>query len=743
MILSAKPKRTLIAYCVLADRLQTPDLGIAQAITPFLAEACQEFAGELFNAEKFCTAIAHSYGISIPRLAALGLTEQLAAEGVLETVSGYASSSVYRYAPAKTLAGAISAPPVTESEVEAVLRSFVDYCKADSRFAGKDQSQLEGAFLDRLLHLDSMRLLTRREASIAAKKTVNTLALKTQAPAAERTEPDEIHLDYLVSQFLLDLRENNPQAFERVSNVAFANMAAEAIACFREPSTEIKPLDSLTVYLDSPLLLDMLGVNAEYEEYGKELLEAIHASGAKPAVLDHCIAEAEAAIKARLEFLRSGINQVAFGWGTTAKPTILAALSGRVAERAEQRLLVEVHRDPDVGLHRKAQVTVGDIETYMNSRMQAWRNDDAKAHDRKSVWSMISIRDTNDACTRLCDARSLLLTRNTVLVGISNEAWRMWLKGFTSHPPAKIERWAPIAVSDKQFAGYLWLRQGGGNGGISKARLLAHCSAAVRPRADMKARAYNLMLELSGKEAADDIAALLEDREGANALMRATLGDPEDVTKERMPFILEKVKLGAGDYAAEIERDRAAKKLAEVQAEHAAEVALLSSAAAAKEDAYERDAQLMRDALENQRLAAGSLELSKGSLERTVGELLDAENQRKAQVVDEGLRSGAAVFRRLRYEIAGLFGALTLLGASLADSAPLVSVGLSVLLSILGFWFIPDLLQGPIARHAKNHMRTVMNRRDGAVPVPEEMPDFKQGTVRRNLQAISSPVIED
>jgi hypothetical protein len=38
---SAKPKRALIAYCVLADRLKTPGLGLVQAMTPFLAEACQ------------------------------------------------------------------------------------------------------------------------------------------------------------------------------------------------------------------------------------------------------------------------------------------------------------------------------------------------------------------------------------------------------------------------------------------------------------------------------------------------------------------------------------------------------------------------------------------------------------------------------------------------------------------------------------------------------------------------------
>ncbi|UUX95488.1 hypothetical protein [Aquabacterium sp. J223] len=721
----ARPKRTLIAYCVLADRLQQPGLGIGQAITPFLAEACQEFAGDLFDAAKFCNAVAQRFGISIPRLAALGLTEQLAAEGILLLVSGHASSAVYRYAPGKTIGDVAAAPPVTEADVENVLNSFLEYCRTDGRIEGKEQSWLEAAFLDRLLNVDSMRLLTRREVSISAKRTAETITLKKPQPKAERSDPEELHLDFLVSQFLLDLRSNYPQAFDRVSNVAFANMAAEAIACFREPSGDNAPLDGLTVYLDSPLLLDMLGVNGEYEEYGLELLEAIHEGGAKPAVFDHCVAEAETAVKARLEFLRSGINQVASGWGTTAAPTALAALTGRVAERAEQRLGIAVHRDPETPLHRKSMTSVGDIESYMSSRMQAWRNDEAKAHDRKSVWSMISLRDTGDVCTRLCDAKALLLTRNTALVGIANESWRLWLKGATSHAAAKIERGVPVALSDKQFAGYLWLRKGGGDGKISRARLLAHCSAAVRPRPDIKARAYNLMLELSGKEAAQDIAALLEDREGASALMRATRGDPEDVTKERLPFILEKVKLAAGDYAAEAERKKAEAAIAAVKAGHAVVVEQLSTAMSAASEAHARDAKLLREEIERQRLAAESHEISKGKLERTVGELMEAERQRRAQVAAEGMRAGRSVYRRLRFEIAGLFGALTLLGTSLAESEPGISAGLTVLLAVLGFWFIPDKLRGPLARHAHSHMRAVMARRDSSVPVPDEIPDLK------------------
>ncbi len=58
------------------------------------------------------------------------------------------------------------------------------------------------------------------------------------------------------------------------------------------------------------------------------------------------------------------------------------------------------------------------------------------------------------------------------------------------------------------------------------------------------------MLDLYGKEEAETFGALLTDREGVQAIMRATNGDPKDATAERLPQIIEKMKLSAGEFAA-------------------------------------------------------------------------------------------------------------------------------------------------------------------------------------------------
>lgn len=722
-----RPKRALVAYCALAERLSVAGTGAISSLTPFFAEVCEQFSGQMFDAAKFSAAMHEWYGIRIPRLAALGLAEQLADEGLLKLVSGYAHGAVYQFVDGIRANSAEGISPLTEVEIERILGEFVGYCEADGTLGIESSEALHEEFLERLLHVESMRILSRREASIGAKKTAETLVLTKPAEPSNNVDKRTLHLDFLTSQFLLDLRDNKPAAFEIVSNIAFANMAAEALACFREPIDVATTLAGLTVYIDSPLLLDMLGVNTEYADYGKELLETIKASGATPAVLDHCVAEAEAAVYALVNHLRSGINQLSVRWGTSAKPAVLSALVGNVGERAEKRLQIEVHRDPEINLHRRAAAVVGDIEAELNSRMQAWRNAEAKEHDRKSVWTLLALRDTSKPYPRICDARWMLLAKNTALVSIANDSWTRWLKGTTRHSSAHIEKWAPVAMSDKQFAGYVWARAGGGSVAMSRARLLAHCSAAVRPRADVKAKAYNLVLELSGKEEADDIAALLEDREGSRALMRATKGDPEDVTAERLPFILEKVKLAAGEFAAGKVREEGEKAIADLALRHQEALVEVMAAATASMEEQKRVANLMAERLSEEQQARATTELEKHSLRLELETRESKEDARKVRILRSGFDAGRSLYRVLRWSVVLAFGCLTFLVGSVANNNPNLNLLFATLLAAGSFWFVPEALNRPIHAAAMRRLRRTVATADPDVSIPAEAPDFWRG----------------
>lgn len=721
---NGRPKRALLAYCALAQRLSTPGVGITHALIPFFTEANHDLVGQLFDAKKFSMAVSSRFGFSIPRLAALGLTEQLEVAGLLEVVSRDGSRTVYKHA--SVLPENESVNPVTEAQVERVLTAFYDFCADDEKVNTMDKSALDAAFLHRLLNVDSMRILGRKETSSATKRSIETFSLSRSPRQEDQLNISELHLDYKTSQFLLDIQTKDRQAFELISDVAFANMAAEAIAVFQEPADANVPLSGLTVYLDSPILLDMLGVNEEYAEYGAELLATIKASGARVAVFDHCVMEAEGAVSAQLAYLRSGANSSANRWGASAKPDLLAALKDRVGERAYGRLGIDVERDPEVNLHRRNRDVVGDIEASMNTSMQAWGNVEAKAHDRKSVWSMLAMRDSSQPCPRVCDSKWIFLSRNTALVKIANVAWKRWLTGTTTHSATHVDKWAPIAMSDKQFAGYVWARTGGQRNSIPAARLLANCSAAVRPRADVKARAYNLVIDLEGKEQADDLAALLEDREGAKALMRAVAGDPEDVTRERIPFIIEQVKLAAGEFAAARAREEGELRLQERSLAYQAEIDRVSQVLVDTEGKHVDDLQAESVARIQLHEERERLAVQNRALQDAIAQNALAETQRKLEIVEAGFEEGVRTYARLKWLIAVLFALTTGYVALLSTDSPMASLAMSTALAFLGFWFVPDILSGPLDRSAVTVMKRYVARRDNRIHVPiSPLPDFR------------------
>ena len=415
-------------------------------------------------------------------------------------------------------------------------------------------------------------------------------------------------------------------------------------------------------------------------------------------------------------------------WGTSVTPSLLTALIGNVGERAEARLGIAVHRDPDINLHRRAQSTVGDIETEMNSRMQSWGNPDAKDYDRKSVWAMLTMRDSSAPCPRICDSKWLFLARNTALVKIANNAWTAWLKGSTKHSSTHIEKWAPVAMSDKQFAGYLWMRSGGSDASIPRARLIAHCSAAVRPRADVKARAYNLVLELSGKDEADDVAAILEDREGGRALMRATRGDPEDVTKERLPFIMEQVKLAAGEFAAARVREEAGRQLELVHLGHNAKVKQLSADKTALETAAVLEAKNANRTLLQMQHDKENLERKNVSLALQIDAQIESGNAKKHKILNDGLAAGVRQYQVARQIAAIVFSLACAAVAYLSPAYPVTTASIIFLLSYVGFWFVPDeLLSRPFRTLAMRKLRSVVATKDATIEIPNPDPDFKNG----------------
>lgn len=288
------PSRALIAYALISKHLQhgngAPD--IEQAVMEFFRAMAVGMAHKPFDVDEFCSEARKFFGMNIPTPIARSWAPRLEKAGILKAVRvtrvGKQEYKEYVYCE---VAGA---KDDAEAEVQGVLSTFRDYFRAEfaTQDGGCGDEQIDEAFLLRLLHLESLRVLAKRHralpsSTIGVKRTPKTLALGlNKAPKAPVGEQGENRLatifDVAVADFLLSSEKDNPKFFERISSVAYANLAVETLIAFAEPAGDGQAFGNAQVFFDTPLILDILQLHPDREDYGAEFKAMVSAFVNRP-----------------------------------------------------------------------------------------------------------------------------------------------------------------------------------------------------------------------------------------------------------------------------------------------------------------------------------------------------------------------------------------------------------------------------------------------------------------------------
>ena len=706
-----QPSRALIAYAVLAERIISGS-DLVQSLMPFFKPIAASFAGDLFDVEKFCQEVRLRYGLDVPKLAALGWCDRLAKEKLLEEHSKTTQGVIYRYPSSLNAAYVEESDALTEGQVLSILARFRGYARATlpNELSTVSDGDLDEAFYSRLMNIDSMRILTRKESKSDVKATPKTLSIKS--PSVSVREQLEMHIDFLVAEYLVDLKHKSDPTLQTISAIAFANMAAEAIATFREPiSGETQDLSRVRIYLDTPLALDLFELNDGFESYSQELWGLIQGSDASVAVFDHTVEEIQSVIFARLSSLRSGSIPFRTHLNDGFLVNRLAVLNGNVATKLEE-MGIAIDRDPEISLLRISQSALGTIQTDLDRKMGGWRSE-ARHYDEKSVFSIISQRNGGGAESNFVKCGAVLLTRNTPLTYIGNAAWRQWLTEAGRESRSKIDRAAPIVISDKQFAGLIWMLKGGAAASLSHERIVAHCSSAIRPRSDVIAKVCNLIIEAHGRDKGEEFAALLTNRRAEQALMHAATGDPEVITNKYLPEIIERVTLAAGEAAANAARAVAEVEKNKLKEDHAKEIDSrenLIRAAQGEAEQVKRDLQSanLQAEMERKNLMRSNISLKISTKEAEKLALLE-----RLSFLQTALSKGGFGYRFARHSLFTCYMGLVALGATLTDW-PLLGGFLVLATGAVGFWYAPQKWLDPICHkngilRLQRHLLTRLN----------------------------------
>jgi hypothetical protein len=303
-----KVPRTLLAFAYVADQFaKTND--IASGLAPLFAPIIASREGKTFEPTQFANDVLATYDIRMHPYVAEELAPGLAKAGYLEVVRNQ-NSHVVRYVNKNC---AVASPAVEEQKLVHLIDAFVAFA---NEHLGKlttkiDRNSLEAALLDRLIHPAFLGLLLRPDRPLRQERTLG-LSPKVPINAGDDEAAIEGHLDYLVAQFILLMYQQQGEEFELLVSATTGALVAEVVLDLQKPPAIGVPLQGVRVAIDSPLILDALGLGLdETVPFAKELIDQIRTSGATPVIFDGTVSEIVGAIRAPLELFERG--QEVFG----------------------------------------------------------------------------------------------------------------------------------------------------------------------------------------------------------------------------------------------------------------------------------------------------------------------------------------------------------------------------------------------------------------------------------------------
>lgn len=716
-------ERALIAYAVLKTQLDQSDL--YEGLMIFFRPIAAEKAGQLFVPVEFAEELGTRYGLRVPTLVVESLAERMVKSGLLQRRSQSDGVALYEYANS-TLATTnnLSIPHVAD-----LLNQFRQFARTQTaELAEVSDNLLDDALFDRLLRIESLEILSRRDGLESPKYTPNTLTLKSKIVNQSTGTPLERHLDYIVSSFILNLVKQDDEGFTLLSDIATANLAAETLLTYRDPPKRGETFEEIDVFLDAPLCLDILGVNPGREQYGSQFHQELKRSGCRVNVFLHSIIEIERILEARKQSYLSDVKF--FGTFIVDPPAVrdlVRALAGRAEDILREQFGFQII-DSAAAIPLGRRAAVGSVEeNSIREQLGGWKNAEGREVDISTCCDLIRMRSGNEPETRILKAGSIFVTRNATLARAANATWKTWLKDKKRASTERLKNVAQLAILDKQLVGLIWITQGGQVGALGRAHLVANCAAAVATRKDVITRVYNTLITTS-ENSARIFSALINDHRAERALMNSTFGDPEVVTDEKAFSLLETVKRATAE---------------EIELEKNAEIAVIQNKLEQQRVSLEeRIAQLekSRDEALHQKLEA----------QQGATQYREREDKRQRKLVEQAFKEARRIYTTSIIFISLLLGVISYgiqvifshyfvffqtegVSGAMKFFLPAVISGASGLLLA---WDVPELLVGKFRDGIGEKALLYFAKKHHVHPLLEHYSwDFKDGRINKNNSA--------
>lgn len=328
----------------------------------------------------------------------------------------------------------------------------------------------------------------------------------------------------LVSQFVNDL-PSRPDLFESFMTLVQGHMLANALLC-PDLQSVTKTYKDVVFYFDTPLLIQLLGLEGEQEKQAmEEVVRLVQRLHGRIAYFSHTSDELYGAVRGSADFIdsirgRGTIVEEARKSGKTKSDLlVIAQNANEMLASSEISIVPTPPYDEKTYKFEISEEIFGDVlEDEVN-----YHNPRAKEYDIKSVRSIYVLR-RGIVPSSIEKSQAVFVTSNSGFSKAAYEYGKMYEQS----------REVSTVITDFSLANTAWLKAPQGAPSLPRKEVLAFAYAALRPTNDFWSKVLDEAekLEATGKISSRDHQLLRSSHHVQNELMKLTLGVNTALTEE-------------------------------------------------------------------------------------------------------------------------------------------------------------------------------------------------------------------
>lgn len=339
---------------------------------------------------------------------------------------------------------------------------------------------------------------------------------------------------YVFSRFVESVRTAAPLILDAIVKLRRAAIVCDLILHMQAPKQPPKNAQPITVYIDAPLVMDIIGLSGKQrQDFSRRLLDGFKQLNFTPMINRDMIFEIGNNIKALLK------TEPGRRFGPTADAIRHKELSPTYVEAALERVEPMVQDagitiDRNFPSHTSHSAITDELEQALFSKLQSHYNSlDAASRDAKTVRGVFGRR--GDARPMdMYSSRAFFLTGNEMVATVSNRFFRDQI-GYT-------ERNFPVVISRSTAAALTDAIVGVASAGnMTLQDLLINAADATQYDPDVMIRIEDKLRSMTPNEASD-LAVLLSSTDYSQLAMDMMRGNARNVSVQSVQQLVENVK---------------------------------------------------------------------------------------------------------------------------------------------------------------------------------------------------------